>query len=98
MALLEVNGLGINFGGLQAVNDFSMKIEKGELYGLIGPNGAGKTTLFNLLTGVYRPTSGIFSLDGEVLNGKNPIQITKRASPVPSRTSGFSTTFPFSTT
>lgn len=78
MALLEVNGLGINFGGLQAVNDFSMKIEKGELYGLIGPNGAGKTTLFNLLTGVYRPTSGIFSLDGEVLNGKNPIQINKK--------------------
>lgn len=78
MALLEVNGLGINFGGLRAVDDFYMKIEKGELYGLIGPNGAGKTTLFNLMTGVYRPTSGTFALDGEVLNGKNPIQINKK--------------------
>ena len=56
MALLEVNHLGITFGGLKAVDDFSLSIEKGQLYGLIGPNGAGKTTVFKLLTGVYKPT------------------------------------------
>ena len=52
MALLEAKKLGISFGGLRAVDDFNISIEKGELYGLIGPNGAGKTTVFNLLTGV----------------------------------------------
>ena len=54
--LLEVNGLTKNFGGLSAVSNVSMKVNKGELIGLIGPNGAGKTTFFNLLTGVYEPT------------------------------------------
>ena len=77
MALLEVKNLGISFGGLRAVDDFNVAIEKGQLYGLIGPNGAGKTTVFNLLTGVYKPTSGSFSLDGVNLTGKNPIQINK---------------------
>ncbi len=56
MALLEVKNLGISFGGLRAVDDFHISIEKGQLYGLIGPNGAGKTTVFNMLTGVYKPT------------------------------------------
>ena len=55
MAMLEVKNLGISFGGLKAVDNFNITIEKGELYGLIGPNGAGKTTVFNLLTGVYKP-------------------------------------------
>ena len=55
MALLEVKNLGISFGGLRAVDDFNISVEKGQLYGLIGPNGAGKTTAFNLLTGVYKP-------------------------------------------
>ena len=64
MAMLEVNNLSIQFGGLHAVDNFQLKIEKGELYGLIGPNGAGKTTVFNLLTGVYKPTEGIIKLDG----------------------------------
>ena len=59
MAMLEVNNLSIQFGGLRAVDGFNMTIEKGQLYGLIGPNGAGKTTVFNLLTGVYKPTEGI---------------------------------------
>ncbi len=77
MALLEVKNLGISFGGLRAVDDFNISVEKGQLYGLIGPNGAGKTTVFNLLTGVYKPTRGSFSLDGVVLNGKNPQQISK---------------------
>ena len=60
--LLEVNGLTKNFGGLSAVSNVSMKVNKGELIGLIGPNGAGKTTFFNLLTGVYEPTEGTVSL------------------------------------
>lgn len=70
MAMLEVNNLSIQFGGLHAVDNFQLKIEKGELYGLIGPNGAGKTTVFNLLTGVYKPTEGIIKLDGQDITGK----------------------------
>lgn len=78
MALLEVASLGISFGGLHAVEDFTFSVEKGQLYGLIGPNGAGKTTVFNLLTGVYKPTTGSFRLDGENLTGKAPIEINKK--------------------
>lgn len=77
MALLEVKNLGISFGGLRAVNEFHLHIEKGCLYGLIGPNGAGKTTVFNLLTGVYRPDEGIITLDGENIIGKKTIDINK---------------------
>lgn len=75
MALLEVKNLGINFGGLRAVDGVNLTIEEGELYGLIGPNGAGKTTVFNLLTGVYKPTSGTIRLDNENIVGKSPSQI-----------------------
>ena len=77
MALLECKNLGIQFGGLRAVDSFNIKIEKGSLYGLIGPNGAGKTTVFNLLTGVYKPTSGSIKLDGLSLAGKSPEEINK---------------------
>ena len=77
MAMLEVQSLGISFGGLRAVDGFDLKIEKGELYGLIGPNGAGKTTVFNLLTGVYKPTSGRVTLDGVNITGKSTIEINK---------------------
>ena len=77
MALLEVKNLGITFGGLKAVDNFSLTLEKGALYGLIGPNGAGKTTVFNLLTGVYKPTTGTFFLDGKELKGKKPAEINK---------------------
>lgn len=77
-AMLETKNLGISFGGLKAVDGLSLKIEKGQLYGLIGPNGAGKTTAFNLLTGVYKPTSGNFFLDGEKLTGYNTIEINKK--------------------
>lgn len=77
MALLEVTNLGISFGGLRAVNEFQLNIEKGCLYGLIGPNGAGKTTVFNLLTGVYKPDEGIIKLDGENIVGKKTIDINK---------------------
>ena len=57
MAMLEVKNLSISFGGLKAVDDFNVMIEKGQLYGLIGPNGAGKTTIFNLLTGFINRTA-----------------------------------------
>ncbi|MBR2934675.1 MAG: ABC transporter ATP-binding protein [Oscillospiraceae bacterium] len=77
MALLEVRDLGISFGGLRAVDEVNMKIEKGALVGLIGPNGAGKTTVFNMLTGVYRPTDGGIRLDGENVVGKKPFEINK---------------------
>ena len=59
MALLEVKNLGISFGGLRAVDEFNVSIEKGELYGLIGPNGAGKTTVFNMLTTILKPTTSL---------------------------------------
>ncbi len=75
MALLEVKNLGISFGGLRAVDDVNLNIEKGQLYGLIGPNGAGKTTIFNLLTGVYQPTSGTIKIDGVNIVGKSPSEI-----------------------
>lgn len=77
MALLEVTDLGISFGGLRAVDELNMRIEKGALVGLIGPNGAGKTTVFNMLTGVYRPTDGGIRLDGENIVGKKPHEICK---------------------
>ncbi|MEG0176940.1 ABC transporter ATP-binding protein [Anaerorhabdus sp.] len=76
-AILEVKGLGINFGGLRAVDDFNLTIEENQLYGLIGPNGAGKTTIFNLLTGVYIPTDGVIQLEGTKLNRKVPSSIAK---------------------
>ncbi len=77
MAILEVKNLGISFGGLRAVDDFNLEIEKGQLYGLIGPNGAGKTTVFNMLTGVYKPTDGRILLDGEDITGRTNIEINK---------------------
>jgi branched-chain amino acid transport system ATP-binding protein len=77
MAMLEVKNLGISFGGLKAVDNFSMTIDKGELYGLIGPNGAGKTTVFNLLTGVYRPDMGSIHLDGRNITGRKTIEINQ---------------------
>ncbi|MDY5627197.1 MAG: ABC transporter ATP-binding protein [Clostridia bacterium] len=76
--ILETKNLGISFGGLKAVQDLNLKIEKKQLYGLIGPNGAGKTTVFNLLTGVYTPTTGEFILDGENLTGKSQEVINHR--------------------
>lgn len=77
MAMLSVNNLGISFGGLRAVDSFSITIEKGELYGLIGPNGAGKTTVFNLLTGVYKPDTGKVLLDEVNITGLGTIEINK---------------------
>ena len=76
--MLETKNLGISFGGLKAVDELTLTINKGQLYGLIGPNGAGKTTAFNLLTGVYKPTEGNFFLDGEKLTGQSTIEINNK--------------------
>ena len=67
--ILETRDLGISFGSLKAAQNVNIRIKKNQIYGLIGPNGAGKTTVFNLLTGVYQPTTGTFFLDGEELKG-----------------------------
>lgn len=72
MALLELKNATIRFGGLWAVKELNLEVRLGELFGLIGPNGAGKTTIFNLITGVYAPTSGEILLDGQPLQGKKP--------------------------
>jgi len=78
MELLRAQGVSKLFGGLKAVADFDIYINKGELIGLIGPNGAGKTTAFNLLTGVYQATTGAIDFDGKSLLGLKPYQITQR--------------------
>ncbi len=67
--ILETQHLGISFGGLKAAQDVNIKIKKNQIYGLIGPNGAGKTTIFNMLTGVYKPTTGKIFLCGEQIDG-----------------------------
>ena len=69
--VLKIENLGISFGGLKAVQNLGLEIYEKELYGLVGPNGAGKTTVFNIITGVYKPTTGAFYLNGENLTGKS---------------------------
>lgn len=76
--ILQTENLGISFGGLEAAQDINITVKKNELYGLIGPNGAGKTTVFNLITGVYKPTTGKFYLCGEDLTGLSQETINKR--------------------
>jgi branched-chain amino acid transport system ATP-binding protein len=75
--ILQTDKATIRFGGLVAVNELSMDVKQGEIYGLIGPNGAGKTTIFNLLTGVYEPTSGDIRIAGTRVNGLKPYQISR---------------------
>ncbi|MBX5481413.1 MAG: ABC transporter ATP-binding protein [Myxococcaceae bacterium] len=75
--LLHAKSVSIQFGGLRALTDFNLEIHKGDLKGLIGPNGAGKTTAFNVLTGVYRPTSGDVFVSGNRINGRKPHQINR---------------------
>ena len=77
-ALLELSGVTKYFGGLAAVQDVDLVIKPKEIISVIGPNGAGKTTVFNLITGIYRPTSGDVRLDGRSLLGLNPDQVVKR--------------------
>ena len=74
MPLLHVTDMSHNFGGLQAVSEYNLSLDPGQITGLIGPNGAGKTTIFNLITGIYRPTRGSVHFDGEELVGKKPNQ------------------------
>ena len=76
--MLETKNLGISFGGLKAAQDVNIRIKKNQLYGLIGPNGAGKTTIFNLLTCIYKPTTGTFYLDGEEMAGLSPHKINQK--------------------
>ncbi len=78
MSMLDVQNLSIQFGGVKAVNDVSFSIDPGMIYAVIGPNGAGKTTLFNLITGVYKPTSGKIRLNGEEVQGKSPDELARR--------------------
>jgi len=75
---LKTEKCTIRFGGLIAVNELSMNVQQGEIYGLIGPNGAGKTTIFNLLTGVYEPTSGDIYFQGKRIDGLKPYEISRR--------------------
>ncbi|MGN7868465.1 ABC transporter ATP-binding protein [Paracoccus sp. 22332] len=76
--LLSVEGLGISFGGLRAVNEVSFTVRPGEITSVIGPNGAGKTTLFNMISGVYRPGSGRVVLDGQDVTGMAPHLLARR--------------------
>ncbi len=78
MAMLDVSNLSIHFGGVKAVQNVSFSIDAGIVYAVIGPNGAGKTTLFNLITGVYKPTTGEIKLDGESIGGKSPNELATR--------------------
>ncbi|WP_339174488.1 ABC transporter ATP-binding protein [Solibacillus sp. FSL R5-0691] len=77
-ALLKVENLGIQFGGLKAVQNVEMHMNQGELIGLIGPNGAGKTTTFNMLTGVYAPTEGTILFNGKSIGGLDPFKVTRQ--------------------
>jgi len=78
MALLEITNISKNFGGLTAVDQVSISIEKGQIYGLIGPNGAGKSTLFNCVAGAYKPTSGAIVYNGEDITGWKPWNICRK--------------------
>src|SRR5260221_12074243 len=75
--VLKTNKITIRFGGLTAVKELDMAVAVGEIYGLIGPNGAGKTTIFNLLTGVYEPTSGEIYFEEKSIDGKRPYEILR---------------------
>lgn len=74
--ILNLDHLSMRFGGLLAVNDFSLSITSGELLGLIGPNGAGKTTIFNMITGYYPPTQGQVIFEGQDITGFPPAKVT----------------------
>lgn len=75
MSLLTLQEVEKTFGGLRAVHAVSLRVEKGQIFGLIGPNGAGKTTIFNVVTGVYRPDGGRVTFDGQDVSGRRPVEI-----------------------
>ena len=76
--LLQASHVTMQFGGLKAVNDVDMEIKKGEVHALIGPNGAGKTNFFNIVSGIYTPTSGTVTFDGEDITKLKAHQVTAR--------------------
>jgi branched-chain amino acid transport system ATP-binding protein len=78
MSLLELDKLSLSFGGLKALSDLDINVEQGEIVSIIGPNGAGKSTVFNVITGVYEPTSGDVRFDGKSIAGLQPYKITRR--------------------
>ena len=78
MNILEIRDLYKDFGGLRALNDLSLTIEQGQIFGLIGPNGAGKSTAFNCIAGVYAPSGGEIYFDGEKINGERPWNLCKK--------------------
>jgi ABC-type transport system involved in cytochrome bd biosynthesis fused ATPase/permease subunit len=96
--IIEARDLTRRFGGLVAVENYSLSLAQGDLAGLIGPNGAGKTTAFNLLTGVIKPSAGRIRVAGEDLTGRAPHVLAARAWRAHSRISGSSTTCPSSKT
>src|SRR2546423_15526117 len=77
MALLEVKDLCVRFGGLKALTDFNFALDPGQLLGLIGPNGAGKTTAFNVVTGMYKPTTGTILFNGKEIGGRATFRINQ---------------------
>ena len=77
MAYMTIDNVTMEFGGLKALSNVNIEINEGEIFGLIGPNGAGKTTLFNCVTGVYSPTGGAVSFDGQAITGRRPDQIVE---------------------
>src|SRR3979490_3376645 len=77
MAILDIKGVSLSFGGLKVVDELDLHVNEGEIVSVIGPNGAGKTTLFNLVTGIYRPDSGEIQLSGTNLVGMAPHKITE---------------------
>jgi branched-chain amino acid transport system ATP-binding protein len=77
MALLELDKLSLDFGGLRALSDVDLQVDPGEIVSVIGPNGAGKTTVFNVITGIYEPTSGAVRFAGKSLAGRKPHQVTQ---------------------
>jgi len=78
MNILEINGLCMDFGGLRALNNLSLNIKQGQIFGLIGPNGAGKSTAFNCVAGVYPPTGGEIHFNGNRINGEKPWNLCKK--------------------
>jgi branched-chain amino acid transport system ATP-binding protein len=77
MPLLELDKLSLDFGGLRALSDVDLQVDEGEIVSVIGPNGAGKTTVFNVITGIYEPTSGAVRFAGKSLAGRKPHQVTQ---------------------